>query len=119
VIFVVALTGCSSTPRAPSVAILISVPGGSAPSPADVASVYKALQPEIEKYGYVIAKNTSSADFVVYVTDPADPLGSTGGRIRFERFDAHRRLDDLAAASRDFKQSSDRANGDMVTEPKE
>lgn len=119
VLFVFALAACTSTPRVPSVAILITVPRGSVLSPAEVASVYAVVQPEIEKRGYVVAKAVSAADFVVYITDPVDPLGATGGRLRLERYDQTRTFDKLAAQSSDIKQRAERANREMVTEPKE
>ena len=34
------------------------------------------LQPEIEKRGYVMAKNSRTADYFVHVRYPFDPLGS-------------------------------------------
>jgi TonB family protein len=101
-----------------SVAILISLPGGAVPSPAEIAAIYKVVQPEIERLGYRVAKDTRSADLVVTVRDPVDPLGSTGGRLKLEHARMER-LADLARQSADFRRDSERANADMVTEPKE
>ena len=118
ILFVLAVMGCSSASRRPSVAILISMRGGSVPSPAELAYIYSVVRPEIEKLGYAVAKNTTSADFVVYITDPVNPLGGSGGRLRLEQAETYS-LDRLAAASGDFKRDSDRATGEMVREPKE
>lgn len=122
VIVVAALTGCSTLHRAPtkpSVAIMISIPGGSVPTPAEITSIYKVMQPEIESYGYVMARDPRVADFLVYVRDPIDPRGSMGGRIRFERVDPNQQINAAAAAIRELKLDSARASRDLATEPKE
>ena len=122
VILLGALAGCSTTPREsrkPSVAIVIGLPGGAAPSREEAASIFNVMKPEIERYGYVVAKNPRSADYVVYVRDPVDPLGSTGGRITFVRVEA---IEDFsrgaAAAARGFKANSEKVIAEMIREPK-
>jgi hypothetical protein len=112
------LLGCASTLAVPSVAILISIPGGAAPTQSEVASIYKIVRPEIERLGYVVAKNTLTADFAVYVSDLVDPLGASGGRLKLERLDTRSTREKLAAESDEFKRASQRANSDMVREPK-
>ena len=122
VILLGALTGCSSTPREipkPSVAIVISIPGGTAPSRAEVASIYNVMKPEIERHGYVVAGNPRLADYVVYVRDPVDPLGSTGGRLTFVRVEVSDGSNGgAAAAAREFKVNSEKVIAEMVREPK-
>ena len=123
-ILVGAPTGCSSTPREipkHSVVIAIRTTGG-APSPTDVASIHKKMQPEIEKYGYVMATNPRSADYVVYVRYPFDPLASTVGRITFVKVEANGGISGRAAAAaavREFKTNSERAIAEHTREPKE
>jgi len=122
VILIVALTGCSSAPREsrkPSVAIVISLPGGAAPSREEAASIFNVMKPEIVRYGYMVAKNPRSADYVVYVRDPVDPLGATGSRITFVPVEADARAEGgAAAAAREFKINSEKMIAEMVRETK-
>lgn len=122
VILVAVLAGCSAVNREHrqrSVAVVISPRGGVAPSATDIEQVYAVLQPEFKKYGYVLATNPRLADFVVYVRDPADPLGSDGGRITFVRVPANERIATPMAAANEFKIASERTNREMTREPKD
>jgi hypothetical protein len=113
----VALAGCSSTPREgrkPSVAVLISAKAGDRPSPTEIAAIHKMLQPEIESRGYVMAKSSRSADYFVSVRYPVDP--SSIGRLTFERAEPtvpFLKDNDPDQRYKDYK----RAIADMVAEP--
>lgn len=114
-------SGCSTLRelRKPAVAIVISLPGGAVPTTEQAASVYAAIRPEIERRGYTVAKSTYAADYYVLVTDPVDPLGATGGRVRFDRPPVEKPFGGSAAvAAREAKANSEKVFAEMVRDPK-
>jgi hypothetical protein len=118
----VGIAGCSSAPRAvskPSVAIAITTADSHAPSRAEVAFIYQAVQPEIEGAGYVFAANPRTADYLAHVRYAADQFGSSGGRITIVSVDPNDGRRDAAVVARELKTNSDRAISEMVREPKE
>jgi hypothetical protein len=98
------------------VAIAVTVAGGTAPSASDIASIHKAMLPDIEKAGYRLAANPYSADYVVQVRYSPDPQGP-GGRITVVRV-TQNGVSDAAAVAREFKINSERAVTEMIREPK-
>lgn len=113
-ILMVALSGCATAARKPAVAILVGIPGlGRPPSPEEMASIRSVLQPEIERRGYMVAKDIYHADYVVSVSNLSDPLG---GRLRLEKV-PERNIDRDRSGSGDMRSLSQRAGTGMPQEP--
>ena len=75
-------TGPATTAKRPAlVAVSISMTDGQAPTPAQLATVHRAIAPLIAERGLTIAPNSEAAEYVLAVRFAPDRLTADDGHV--------------------------------------